>query len=717
MSRFSFFATAPRNLEALLADELTAIGLEEVRQKRGGVAFAGPLVAGYRAVLWSRIANRILLPLAVFPAPDSDALYSGACAVDWSEHLDPASTFAVDASISSSQIKHSHFAALRIKDAIVDSLRSPDGRRPSVDTDHPGLRVNLYLHRDQAVLSLDLSGESLHRRGYRQETVAAPVKENLAAAILLRCDWPQIAASGGNFVDPMCGSGTFVIEAAMIAADIAPGLYRDQVGMAGWRQHDDSLWKELVSEARQRRETGLRQLPQLCGYDRDPAAIRAARINADQAGFGGRLRFQHCDLEKMPALAATGSGLMVVNPPYGERLGEKKDLAPLYALLGRRLRSDFVGWQAAVLTANTELAREMAIRPIRQTTLFNGPLECRLLIFDIEPERFYGAATRPEGVDIPLSPGAEMVANRLRKNLKSLSAWVKRENIDAYRVYDADIPEYAAAIDLYAGRVHVQEYEAPKTVDDEKARQRLGEVLQAVRHVFAAGPDEIYLKVRRRQKGKDQYTRLGAEQRTFAVQEGGAQLLVNLGDYLDTGLFLDHRPTRLMIRELARNKHFLNLFCYTGAATVHAALGGARSTTSVDLSRTYLDWAKRNLMANSLGTTGNELVQADCREWLKKETRLFDLIFLDPPTFSNSKSMNGTFDVQRDQVELLRSAARRLSPEGILIFSNNNRRFRLDADALPELEIENISAKTIPPDFVRNQRIHNCWRITLKKSS
>ncbi len=286
-------------------------------------------------------------------------------------------------------------------------------------------------------------------------------------------------------------------------------------------------------------------------------------------------------------------------------------------------------------------------------------------------------------VPTALTPGAEMFANRLRKNLKQLGKWAERENICCYRLYDADMPEYALAIDLYQGAArwaHVQEYAAPKSIDPDKASERLKEALSAIPGVLDIPAEQIFLKVRQRQKGSAQYERLAERGEFHEVQEDGLKLLVNFTDYLDTGLFLDHRLTRRMLRELAKDKRFLNLFGYTGTATVHAAVG-ARATTTVDMSRTYLDWARRNLALNGFEGQQHELIQADVLVWLEEEAeRRYDLIFLDPPTFSTSKRMQDTLDVQRDHVALIRAAARLLSPDGTLIFSTNFRRFRLDRD-------------------------------------
>ena len=709
-SHRNFFATAPKGIEPLLADELRALGAFEVLEARSGVAFSGPLEIAYRACLWSRLASRVLLPLATFPATSPEELYAGVRAIDWSEHLSTASTLVVDASVSGSKITHSHYAALKVKDAVVDQFRDRTGDRPSVDAERPDLRINLYLLRDTATLSLDLSGDSLHRRGYRDEGVLAPLKENLAAAILIRAGWPEIAARGGALVDPMCGSGTLLLEGAYMAGDIAPGLLRPHYGFLRWRGHDAALWQRLIDEAQGRRAAGLARIPTIVGYDADHKAIRAAWANIEQAGLREHI---HVERREVAALVApsgeSAAGLLVVNPPYGERLGEVEALKEVYGTLGDRLKEQFVGWKAAIFTGNVELGKKLGLRAKKMHTLYNGALECKLLHIEVQPENFVDRHRAP--AKVALSEGATSFANRLRKNLKTFGKWAKQEGISCYRLYDGDIPEYAVAVDLYDGWVQVQEYQAPKEIDERKAAQRLREVMAVLPEVLEVPGERIFLKIRKQQKGREQYGKFGEQGQFIEVREGAARLLVNLSDYLDTGLFLDHRPTRLLLGELAAGKRFLNLFAYSGAASVHAALGGATSTLTVDMSQTYLDWAKKNLALNGFSGGNHRLERADCLEWLGRAKGEFDLIFLDPPTFSNSKRMEGTFDVQRDHVELLRKTAALLAKDGTLIFSNNNRKFKMDAEALPELLIEDITRKTIPKDFERNPRIHNCWRI------
>lgn len=717
-SPLEYFATAPKGLSDLLADELRALGAQAIAPKTAGVAFSGDLETAYRVCLWSRLANRVLLPLATFDAPDTDALYEGVSALNWLDHLGPDSTLAVDFTTTGSRIRHTRYGAQRVKDAIVDQLRTASGTRPSVDTRKPDVRIHAHVQRDVATVSIDLSGDSLHRRGYRPEGGAAPLKENLAAALLVRAGWPEIAASDGALVDPLCGSGTLTIEAALMAADIAPALARVRFGFSCWRPHQAEVWSRLLGEAQTRREAGLARLPRIYGYDADARAVRGARDNVARAGLAGRIRIEQRELAALRRPPEAVSGLVITNPPYGERLGDRAVLGELYAKLGAVLREEFEGWRAAVFTGNPDLGKRMGLRAQRLHTLYNGALECRLLHFEIAPQWFVGRPLVPRTGVATVPAGSEMFANRLRKNLKQLTRWARREGVRCYRLYDADMPEFNLAVDLYQGEgrwVHVQEYEAPSTVDAAAAQQRLAQAVAAVPAVLSLAPADIFIKQRRRQRGGGQYQKLADEARFHVVEEGGLRFLVNFTDYLDTGLFLDHRPTRALIRSLAGTRRFLNLFAYTGTATVCAAAGGARITTSVDLSQTYLTWAQRNLALNGFAEHNHELIRADCLRWLAEQSRTpaqyYDLIFLDPPTFSASKRMAQSFDVQRDHVRLIRQAVSLLAPDGVLIFANNLRRFRLERDAFADLAVTDLSAATVPPDFGRNRRIHHCWKI------
>jgi 23S rRNA (guanine2445-N2)-methyltransferase / 23S rRNA (guanine2069-N7)-methyltransferase len=717
------FATCPKGLEYLLRDELRALGADDAREGLAGVALSGPLELAYRACLWSRLASRVLLQLAEFDAADADALYAGVQAIDWSQHLAVDGTFAIDAVGSAGALKHTQYVALRAKDALVDQFRERTGARPDVDVERPSIRLNVRLHKGRATLSLDLSGTPLHRRGWRQGQGEAPLKENLACAMLLRAGWPAIHAAGGALVDPMCGAGTLLIEGALMAADVAPGLKRDYWGFLGWRGHDAQTWAALCAEADARATAGLRALqPRFFGYDHDPAVLNEARRNAQAAGVAGFVQLARQSAEHLHRPAgADAPGLVICNPPYGERLGERAALATLYRAFGARLRAEFTGWQAAVIVSDDDLGHALGLRADKRYVLFNGALECRLLLFDLA-----AAPAAVERVAKPLSDGAQAVANRIGKTRKHLRKRLEREGIGCYRIYDADIPEYAAAIDVYTvvGRddgsaagdgfpqtwLHVQEYAPPRDVPEQVARDRLRDLVRAAGVALEVPRERIAVKTRYRAKGGSKYGRFDQRNEFLVVEEGGLHLRVNLFDYLDTGLFLDHRPARLRIRELARGRRFLNLFCYTATASVHAAAGGARTTTSVDLSATYLEWAARNFTLNDLGGAAQQLVQADVVEWLRHDRGRYDLIFVDPPTFSNSKRAED-FDVQRDHAELLALCGERLAPGGLILFSNNYRRFALDPALQERFAVHDITPATIPFDFARNPRIHRCYEL------
>ncbi len=709
-SATTFFATCPKGLEYLLRDELRGLGAGDAHEARAGVHFHGDLPMAYRACLWSRLASRILLPLAAFDAADDTALYAGVQGIDWSEHLAADGSLAVDVTLSGGRKGHARFLAQRVKDAVVDQLRDQAGVRPDVDTDEPDLRINLHLHRDRATLSLDLAGSPLHRRGWRDRQGRAPLKENLAAAMLVRAGWPELYARGGVLVDPMCGSGTLLIEAVRMVADVAPGLDRSYFGFLGWRGHDAAAWDALLESARARADAGLRALrPVFFGSDVDPHMIQVARHNAQRAAVAGFVHLQCHDVAHVQAPQGAATGLVITNPPYGERLGERSQLPALYASLGEVLRRQFAGWHAAVLAGDAALGRAMRLHAGKRYQLYNGALETPLLLFDLDTAQ---QAPRPAP---PLSAGAQMLANRLRKNRHHLRRYLAREGIHAWRAYDRDLPEYAAVVDVYEDAsgdawLHVQEYRAPRDIPEDTARRRLRELVRACAEVFEVPRERIAVKQRRRGKGGSAYGVLDRRGELIEVEEGGLHFQVNLFDYLDTGLFPDHRLVRGRIRELACGKGFLNLFAYTGTASVYAAAGGARDTTSVDLSATYLDWASRNLARNGFAGAAHRLVQADAMAFVQHERRRYGLIYVDPPTFSNSKRSADDFDVQRDHVHLLTACAERLEPDGVVVFSNNLSKFRLDAAALAQhFDVEDWSAASIPPDYARHRDIHHCW--------
>jgi 23S rRNA (guanine2445-N2)-methyltransferase / 23S rRNA (guanine2069-N7)-methyltransferase len=624
-------------LADLLARELVALGAADARERSTGVTFFGSLAVAYRACLWSRVANRVFLELARFDAADAETFYRAVREIDWADHLGPEATLACDFSGHHPSITHTHFGALKLKDAIVDSVREARAWRPSVELERPSVRVHAHANGTQITLSLDLSGESLHRRGYRGAAGEAPLKENVAAGVLMRSGWPEMAAQGAAFLDPMCGSGTFVIEAALIAADRAPGLDRDYFGFLGWAGHDAGVWRQVLEEAQARARSGLENAlarglaGTLRGQDRDPSSVRNARANAERAGVQELVVFDVRALKDAAPVdpgvsraSADGDvpengsvepgaradviarpdavGLVCTNPPYGVRLEDRETARAVHRELGAVLRERFQNWSAAVLTGSPEFGLELGIRAHRTHTVWNGAIECRLLRMKIDT----GSAREPGRLgkgdtNLRDTPGAQMFANRLAKNLKKQQAWADRNGISCYRLYDADMPEYAFAIDVYrtveeapvasvatAARtsapptrsstpstpigtkspgtggtltwLYVQEYAAPSEIELEAVRRRRGEALSTLSDVTGVDPERIRIRTRRKTKRGEQYAKVQDRSDYHVVLEDGLKFLVNFDDYLDTGLFLDHPKTRARLRPAASGKRFLNLF-------------------------------------------------------------------------------------------------------------------------------------------------------------
>jgi len=701
-------ASCAAGLEELLTAEVKNFGGANILRSRGLIRWRGDLESAYRACLWSRFASRVFFEIAGFQVQNEAELYQRCGEIDWSEHLDEETSFAVDISLYKSALGHSGFAALRVKDALVDQFRKLRNKRPSVQLERPGIRLKLYVHKIDATLAIDLSGESLHRRGYRNTGGIAPLKESLAAAIVSLTGWRHDLPQNAMFLDPLCGSGTLLIEAALIYGDSAPGLGRGYFGFNGWRQHDNLLWSRLVDEAIRREEAGLNKAwPPFLGYDNDPLMVAAARKNIIQAGLDEKIVVKQAQLAflKRPV----PHGFLVCNPPYGERLAEQEDALQIYRALGRILRNRFDGWTVGIFTSNPDFSDQIGLPFEQRVKLFNGPIACRLLIAQVQADsELPGFVWQPMTKKMT-GDGSEF-ANRLSKNLRKLFKWAKREKIACLRVYDRDLPEFNLSVDLYGKWVHVQEYAPPSQVDKNLAAKRFKLALALIREVLMVPRERVFIKTRRRQKGKSQYQKQGRQQQMHVVREEDCYLLINFKDYLDTGLFLDHRPLRKRIGRLAAGKRFLNLYSYTGAATIHAAIGKAVSTTSVDLSAAYLRWCRLNLALNGFGGPAHEIIQADCLTWLAENRNQYDLVLVDPPTFSNTKKKNRSFDIQNDHTRLLQLVMPRVAPGGLLFFSTNFRRFQLAPDFSEKFKFKDISPATIPPDFKRNSRVHKCWQ-------
>jgi 23S rRNA (guanine2445-N2)-methyltransferase / 23S rRNA (guanine2069-N7)-methyltransferase len=706
---FTFTATCAVGLEALLSSELAGFGAEILKTSPGAAYCQATLETAYRTCLWSRFANRVLIPIMEVSARNEDELYRQAFDIDWPNYFDRDKTFSVLCNATRASISNTHFAALRLKDAVADRFTAAFGSRPNVDTQNPDITLHVYLEQTRGSISMDLAGGSLHKRGYRLHGDQAPLKETLAAAIIHLSGWPYRDSVAPPLIDPMCGSGTLLIEAALMYGGIAPGLFRTRFGLQDWRNHDEALWRRLHDEAVEKAEQAQNlRWPSIIGYDASRSAVAAAVENLNRAGLKGIVHVEKRELARFTRPSGRGldkPGFVVSNPPYGHRLGTWDSIRFLHACIGRKIREHLPGWRSALLTTEGVQPDLFRLTPEHQHELFNGPLKCRLITF--------GPAEKPDPVPqiiVSSSPDGAF-SGRIKKNLRRLAGWAKREAITCYRIYDADIPEFNAAVDMYEGRLVVQEYTPPKQIDPDKAAERFRRIIHDLAELFNVEEKSIIVKIRSRQRGASQYQKIGKEGEFLEVGEGECRFLVNLKDYLDTGLFLESRGTRNLLGNWAEGTRFLNLFGYTGTATVHAALGGATQTTLVDLSPVYLRWAACNIALNGLSEENHRLVQADCLDWLRTCRHTFDLIYIHPPTFSNSRRTGTTFDLRAQHATLIHLAMRRLAPGGRTVFATSAARFELDIASLGGFLIKDISRSTLPPDFIRSAGRHRCWEI------
>ena len=760
-----FIATCARGTEEVLAQELRAERVRGVTPGIGVVRFSGTLEDAYTACVWSRVASKVLLPIAEFPVRDADgdALYEGVFGIEWSEHLGPEQTLAVDCVVSGDRAAHTRYLALRTKDAVVDQLRERTGSRPNVDTESPDVRIHVHLGDGIASVAIDLAGEPLHRRHYRPRGARAPLKENLAAALLLMAGWTR---EREVLLDPMCGSGTWLIEAARMVADVAPALDRPRFGFTGWRGHQEDVFRRVLADAQARarrgRESDGQRAVTILGSDVDEDAITLARKGASLAGVERMVRFERRGLAdaRPPKVwedhAEGARGLLIVNPPYGERLGEGVALYQLYETLGDTFKQHFGGFDAWVLAGNSTLVKRIGLKAKRRIPVWNGPIECRFLQYPLVPRRSASevadapaavngdndehaasskAAAAPSAVSTATprtahegpawrrpSSEAVMFENRLRKNLRTVPKWAEKQGLGCYRLYDADIPEYNVAVDVFrtengpAALVH--EYGAPRSVSEVDAERRLRDAMLVVPKELDIDPERVHLRVRQRSRADlarrgapGQYERRAPAREVIeVVEEQGLRFEVNFGQYLDCGLFMDMRTLRNTLRDECRGLFVLNLFAYTCTASVYAAAGMAREVVSVDLNTNYLDWGVRNFELNRIPSRGHLFERADCLRWLSGSRGRFDRILLNPPSYSRSKSMTGDFDVTRDYPALIQDAAARLAAGGVLYFVTHARGFQLDPAKLPGLVVKDIHEATVPQDFKRSP--HHAFRIT-----
>ena len=728
-----FFATCASSLEYLLVDELKELGAQKVKEGLSVVNFEADWPIVYDILMWSRVASRVLYPIAKFEAKEEKTLYDQASIIDWSQHIASNASFLINAQSFRSQLTHTKFISQRIKDAIVDHFTDMDEPRPDVEFDHPDVSVQCRIRQNQVILSIDLAGIGMHHRGYRLKGGAAPIKENLASALLMRAGWlnsckdPDIDVL--SLYDPMCGSGTFLIEAAMMALDIAPGTYRDYLGIFGWSQFKPDLWEKTVAAAQSKRErSSNRNKLHIIGSDINPKAVKSAQSNLALAKLEDVVKIHIAGIDQVEQIQVnqiknTAKGLVIVNPPYSERLGEFEQVKQLYFELGRLLKNNFNGWSASVLSPNKDFGHSLGIRAKKIYKFNNASIACELLNFELTEENFINRQ-RDDLVDTnfkeKLTDSALQLCNRLEKNRSRLKKYLSKQNISCYRIYDADLPEYNAAIDVYFDKLHIQEYRAPKSVDEKVALRRIKEIERVAAGVFQLPFKNVFVKQRRQQKGDWQYETKGRDEfgadtnkEFFIVEEAGRKFRLNLRDYLDTGLFIDHRKTRAMVAELSKGKRLLNLFCYTGSFSVYAATAGAKQTVNVDMSNTYLNWAKENFKLNRLNLDNHEFYRDDSLKWLEEAVisqDIYDVIFLDPPTFSNSKKMERHFDVQKDHLTLINQCLQLLTEDGVLLFSNNFRQFKMQFVGAGRCRVNEITKQTTSPDFLRKP-LHRCWRI------
>ncbi len=712
-------------LESVVARELTDLGYEPHITQPGRIEFEGDIAAIIRANLWLRTSDRVLIKVGQFQAEDFDALFEGAKQLPWLDWLGPDAAVLVDGRSIRSKLSSVPAIQRATKRAIVDSLKAGLGVTELPESG-PRYRVEVALLNDQATFTLDTSGAGLHRRGYRDLSATAPLRETLAAALVLLSFWEPTRP----LVDPFCGSGTIPIEAAMIGRNIAPGLDRTFDAEA-WPQLPAELWQQARTEAQSKARPTLAE--RIVGYDIDGKVLSLARHHAARAGVGEDVHFQQGAFADLSSKRQFGC--IITNPPYGKRLGEDREIITLYRSMPKVLRQ-FPTWSHFILTAFPDFEQILDQQADRRRKLYNGRIECTYYQFHgPPPERVVTReknetqpgdaqvrrATRPAEV-VPVFGGlpegterqVQEFANRLKKRARHLRKWPSR-GITCYRLYEKDVPDVPLAVDWYDGRLHIVEFERPNEHTAAQHWDWRDRMIKAAAEALEIDPEQVYYKDKPKQRGLTQHEKVDASGETIIVTEAGLKFEVNLHDFIDTGLFLDHRQTRAMVRNEAQGKRFLNLFGYTGSFTVYAAAGGAAETTTVDLSNTYLDWAEHNLKLNGLAGNRHQMVRSDAMNFLSSSryAATYDLAVVDPPTFSNSKGLERDWDVQKDHAELLQRLIARMARQGVIYFSTNYRRFKLDEQALAGLvDIREISKQTVPEDF-RNKRIHRCWRMVV----
>ena len=745
MAHLDLIATSTFGLEAVVRRELIALGYEAETIQNGRTLFRGDESAIARANLWLRASDRVLLRVGSFEATDFGALFDQTHGLAWDEWIPPDAAFPVKGRSVQSQLSSVPACQKIVKKAIVEKLRAAHGVAELPETGAQ-CTVEVGLLKDRVTLTLDTSGTGLHKRGYRTLSGEAPLKETLAAALVLLSYWRP----DRPLIDPFCGTGTIPIEAALIGRNIAPGLKR-AFAAESWPRVGAEIWTRARTEAR---DLIKGEMPGfIMGTDIDDSVLGLARHHAANAGVANDIHFQQRAFADLASRMQ--HGCVICNPPYGERVSERSEVRELYASMPAVLRN-LRTWSHYILTSYRGFEQLIGQPADRRRKLYNGPIECTYYQFHgpkpaaarpdtpaktaretqrrdpspdisrddsapgsppIDPDgaqsrRLPAAAPAFGGITPKMREQAGAFCDRLAKRARHLRRWPAQQGITCYRLYECDIPEVPLIVDRYADRLHISEYERPHDHTPGEHADWLDLMARTAGEALGVSWAHVFVKHRAPQRGREQHERQGDAGHVFEVAEGGLRFLVNLSDYIDTGLFLDHRITRAMVRAEAGGKRFINIFGYTGTFSVYAAAGGACATTTVDLSSGYLEWAKRNMALNGFSGSEHAYVRDDALAFLEHHPNrpAYDLAVVDPPTFSNSKRMETFWDIQRGHVGLLNRVLELMSPGGVIFFSTNFRRFKLEADAVAAGAIREISAQTVPADF-RNRRIHRAWRI------
>ena len=750
-----YMATCPKGLEAALAKEIRELGVDDVQESIAAVYFSAVAALSYRVINWSRIANKIVLVLARERCDDLHAFDQMVQGCRWSDYFDINQTIAVNFKGTNNDIRNVRYGAQRCKDGIQQQFESvktnnvKTNGRLAVEMEDPDVSIYVRVFKNRYTIGLDLVGDSLHRRGYRAVTGVAPLKENLAAAILQIAGWISKNDDDSNqyncMVDPLCGSATLLIEAALMRLSIAPSYLRSEDSWLVKRLKcfDADAWQSIRAPiVQQKEQLSLNELERddsptliLQGFDIDPRSIEAATANIAAAKMEPYIQIKQSaitDIDLKLTLAGhsfvlpTVKALMVSNPPYGHRLGEQEQLSGLYKSIGELWFEQAQGWDTALFTGNPNLGFSTGFRSWRQHKLYNGSIECQLQRYKIdEHSRMRVKADGAQATIVTkeeLSENALMLYNRLAKFQRRFKNQLAQLKASPYRIYDADLSEFNLLIDVYpvaeSVYIQVQEYEAPKHVDKNKALQRVRDAVKASAAFFAIERDRVSVKQRSKQIGKQQYQKQTEAYNSVPDRvictELSSEFWIDAKSYLDTGLFIDSRGVRRWLATNADGNNVLNLFSYTGTATVAMALAGAKSSVSVDMSATYQEWAKQNFLLNKLDLRRHQLNQDDCIKWLENDNRQFDLILLDPPSFSNSKRMRDSLDVQRDHVQLINLAAARLTTAGQLLFCTNKRGFKLAVELEKSYSIQETTHLTLDFDCKQSRHVHRSWVMALK---